>query len=379
MLHLWMPEADGVWQWSTGESWYQASSLEQLIQEIQQYHGEDAIVFFPSRDMQVVQHTQAKAQYKQLGVNGVKYVLEEFVALPIDSMKVLHHFQDPDRLTVLGIANHKVETLQHVLTLIPCKIISLLPDFLILPTPELGQIVIANVSGRLLVRENEFKGSSIDDLALYLDFQPLEQRYKISHFTDEQINTLKAIATDEQIESFEYALPTLKKAKAHPFNILPKEQNTTSISGYWKACAAVLVVAFMVQLGYDATRWYQYKKVADQTAIQAVDQYKDWFGKTSRVTEQNLKSQFESQMRLNKNANIQVLQLLSRVGPILMQNQMTANRIDYDASVLSMELKAQSLTALQNFTQQLQQQGFKAELGNIQPNGASAIGLVKIQ
>ncbi|MCL5272476.1 MAG: general secretion pathway protein GspL, partial [Gammaproteobacteria bacterium] len=126
-------------------------------------------------------------------------------------------------------------------------------------------------------------------------------------------------------------------------------------------------------------RWYQYKKVADQTAIQAVDQYKDWFGRSSRVTEQNLKSQFESQMRLNKKANIQVLQLLSRIGPILMQNQITANRIAYDASVLNMELKAHSLVTLQNFTQQLQQQGFKAELGNIQPNGASAIGLVKVQ
>ena len=379
MLHLWMPEANGVWQWSTGEKWHQASSLEHLIYEIQQYHGEDTIVFFPSRDVQLVQHTQAKSQYKKLGVDGIKYLLEEFVVLPIDSMKVLHHFQEPDQLTILGVAHHKVETLQHVLTLIPCKIIALLPDFLILPTPELGKVIIANVSGRLLVRENEFKGSSIDDLALYLDFQPLGQRYNIGHFTAEQIDRLQAIATDEQIESFDYVLPAFKKAKAHPFNILPKEKNNTSISVYWKACAAVLVAAFMVQLGYDATRWYQYKKVANQTAIQAVDQYKDWFGRSSRVTEQNLKSQFESQMRLNKKANIQVLQLLSRIGPILMQNQITANRIAYDASVLNMELKAHSLVTLQNFTQQLQQQGFKAELGNIQPNGASAIGLVKVQ
>ena len=90
-------------------------------------------------------------------------------------------------------------------------------------------------------------------------------------------------------------------------------------------------------------------------------------------------SQFESQLRLNKNANTQALQLLSRVGPILMQNQIVASRVNYDSAVLNMELKANSSAVLQNLTQQLNQQGFKVELGNIQPNGAGAIGLVKIQ
>lgn len=379
MLYLWMPEANGVWQWSTGESWSQASSLEQLIQDIQGYHGQEAVVFFPSRDVQMLQQNLAKPQYKKLGPDGVKYLLEEFVVLPIDSMKVLHHFQNPDQLIILGVANSMVETLQHALSLIPVKVVSLLPDFLILPLPEVGQTVIANVSGRLLVRESEFLGNSVDDLALFLDYQPPGQSYKISNFTAEQMQSLEAMVTHEQIESFHYEVPVLKKAQHHPFNILPKAKNSSGVSGYWKACAAVLVAALMVQFGYDAIRWYKYKKVADQTALQAIDQYKYWFGQSSRVTEQNLKSQFESHLRLNKSANTQALQLLSRVGPVLMQNQIVANRIAYDASILNMELKANSAAALQNLAQQLNSQGFKAELGNIQPNGAGAIGLVKIQ
>ncbi len=379
MLYLWMPEANGVWQWSTGESWSQASSLEQLIQDIQGYHGQEAVVFFPSRDVQMLQQNLAKPQYKKLGPDGVKYLLEEFVVLPIDSMKVLHHFQNPDQLIILGVANSMVETLQHALSLIPVKVVSLLPDFLILPLPEVGQTVIANVSGRLLVRESEFLGNSVDDLALFLDYQPPGQSYKISNFTAEQMQSLEAMATHEQIESFHYEVPVLKKAQHHPFNILPKAKNSSGVSGYWKACVAVLVAALMVQFGYDAIRWYKYKKVADQTALQAIDQYKYWFGQSSRVTEQNLKSQFESHLRLNKSANTQALQLLSRVGPVLMQNQIVANRIAYDTSILNMELKANSAAALQNLAQQLNSQGFKAELGNIQPNGAGAIGLVKIQ
>ncbi|MCG2609313.1 type II secretion system protein GspL [Acinetobacter sp. SM34] len=379
MLYLWMPEANGVWQWSTGESWSQAASLEQLIQDTQGYHGQEAVVFFPSRDVQMLQQSLAKPQYKKLGVDGVKYLLEEFVVLPIDSMKVLHHFQNPDRLVILGVAHSTVETLQHALNLIPVKVISLLPDFLILPVPEVGQTIIANLSGHLLVRESEFMGNSVDDLALFLDYQPPGQSYKISNFTAEQMQSLEAMVTHEQIKTFDYAVPLLKKAQHHPFNVLPKAKNSTGVSGYWKACAAVLVAALVVQFGYDVTRWYKYKKVADQTALQAVDQYKYWFGQSSRVTEQNLKSQFESHVRLNKSANTQALQLLSRIGPVLMQNQIVANRVHYEASALNMELKANSSTVLQNLIQQLNQQGFKAELGNIQPNGAGVMGLVKIQ
>lgn len=379
MLYLWMPEANGVWQWSIGEHWNQASNLDALIQQTQQYHGEEAIAFFPSRDVQMLQQNLAKAQYKKLGVDGVKYLLEEFVVLPIDSMKVLHHFNHPDQLTVLGVANYTVETLQHALNLIPVKITALLPDFLILPVPETGQIVMANLSGRLLVREHEFLGNSIDDVSVYLDFQHAEQQYKVSGLTFEQMQSLQAAVTHEQIESFDYVVPILKKPKQHPFNILPKLKSATGVSGYWRVCIAVTIAVFMVQFIYDATRWYKYKKVADQTAIQAIDQYKYWFGASSRVTEQNLKSQFESHIRLNKTANTQALSLFSRVGPVLMQNQIVAQRIGYEASILNMELNASSAAMLQNLTQQLNQQGFKVELGTIQPNGTGVVGWLKIQ
>ena len=83
-----MPEANGVWQWSRGSDWTKSSSLEQLIQDIKLYQGEEAVVFFPSREVQILQQKFSKTQYKQLGVDGVKYLLEEYVILPIDQMKV---------------------------------------------------------------------------------------------------------------------------------------------------------------------------------------------------------------------------------------------------------------------------------------------------
>ncbi|EEY87708.1 general secretion pathway protein L [Acinetobacter radioresistens SH164] len=375
-----MPEANGVWQWSNGDAWSESSSLEQLIQEIKIYQGEETVVFFPSRGLQLLQQQMSKSQYKQLGTEGVRYLLEEYVIQPIDQLKVLHYFQAAEeRLTVMGIAQNSVETLLHSLNLLPLKVAALLPDFLVLPQPDPGETILANIHQRLLARENEFSGNSIDELGVYLEFIHPETRFRCSGLRPDQQIVLDAVTTQEQRQYFSYQFEPIKKPKQHPFNILPKAQKSEQFSGYWKACAAVFCAILIVQLSYDVLRWSKLKKLADQTAIQAIDQYQDWFGPNSRITEENIQSQFESQLRMSRSANTEALQILSRVGPILAQQQILAERVGYESSILSLDLKASSSEQLQALTQQLNQQGFKAELGNVQTQGAGVIGLVKVQ
>ena len=380
MLYLWMPEANGVWQWSRGSDWTKSSTLEQLIQDIKLYQGEEAVVFFPSREVQILQQKFSKTQYKQLGVDGVKYLLEEYVILPIDQMKVFSYFQQPDQVSILGIHQYAVTTMQHSLSLIPLKIVSLLPDFLMLPAPEAGQTILANINGQLLVREGEFLGNSIDDISVYLDFADREKNYLYSGLTDEQAVSLFAIATADQREPFDYQFSEIKKTKQHPYNVLPKaKQANQGVSRYWQACAVLVVVLIIAQLSYDALRWIKLKKVADQTALIAVDQYKKWFPNEQRITEESVERQFKNKLALSQSANTQALQLLSRVGPILMQHHIIASRVNYDTAVLNMDLVAKNAEGLQTLVTQLNQQGFKAELGNVQTQGASVVGLVKIQ
>ena len=380
MLYLWMPEANGVWQWTRGTEWAKSSSLEQLIQDIKLYQGEEAVVFFPSREVQILQQNLSKTQYKQLGVDGVKYLLEEYVILPIDQMKVFSHFQQPEQVSVLGIHQYAVTTMQHSLSLIPLKIVSLLPDFLTLPVPKVGQTILANINGQLLVRENEFLGDSIDDLGLYLDVADRKKSFLYSALTGEQVASLVAITGSDQREEFQYEFVELKKAKLHPYNVLPKaKQSNNGVSGYWQACAVLLVALLVAQLSYDGLRWYKLKKMADQTALIAVNQYKTWFPNEQRITEESIQRQFKNKLALSQGANTQALQLLSRVGPILMQHQIIANKINYDTSVLNMGLVAKTSDGLQTLVTQLNQQGFKAELGNVQTQGSGVIGLVKIQ
>ena len=293
-------------------------------------------------------------------------------------MKVVHHFQN-DQLHILGVAQSSIETWQHALSLLPIKCVAFLPDFLLLPEPEQNEVILLNFADQLLVRENIWFGNSVDDLGLFLEFQPPDTQYKFSNLNINQWDTLAAATTKDQRTEFDYQFQAFPKARQHPFNVLPKAKNAeTQWSGYWKAAAVILVAVIFVQLGYDALRWAKLKKVADQVSVQAVDQYKHWFG-NGRVTEQNIKSQFESQLRMSQLGDTQALSLLSRVGPILMQKQIIAQQVSYEASTLAMSLKAKSANDLQALTQQLNQQGFQAELGNVQADSIGAIGMVKVK
>ena len=379
MLYIWMPETNGTWYWSTGENWLQSNSLEQLIQDLQTHNGKEAVVYFSSRHAQVFQQTMNKTHYKQLGQDGVKFLLEEFVTLPIDQMKVVHHFQN-DQLNILGVAQSTIETWQYALSLLPVQIVAFLPDFLMLPEPEENQVIIANLYDHVLMRENAWSGDAVDDLGLYLEFLPAETQVQHSNLNFSQLDSLATVTNADQRTESAYQFQQLVRAKQHPFNVLPKAKNAeTQWSGYWKAAAVVLVAVIFVQLAYDALRWAKLKKVADQTAVQAIDQYKSWFGENSRVTEQNIKSQFESQLRMSKLGDTAALSLLSRVGPILMQKQIVAQQVNYADSTLAMSLKAKSADDLQALTQQLNQQGFQAELGNVQADSIGAVGMVKIK
>ena len=379
MLYIWMPETNGTWYWSTGENWLQSNSLEQLIQDLQTHNGKEAVVYFSSRHAQVFQQTMNKTHYKQLGQDGVKFLLEEFVTLPIDQMKVVHHFQN-DQLNILGVAQSTIETWQYALSLLPVQIVAFLPDFLMLPEPETNQVIIANLYDHVLVRENAWSGDAVDDLGLYLEFLPAETQVRHSNLNFSQLDSLATVTNADQRTESAYQFQQLVRAKQHPFNVLPKAKNAeTQWSGYWKAAAVVLVAVIFVQLAYDALRWAKLKKVADQTAVQAIDQYKSWFSENSRVTEQNIKSQFESQLRMSKLGDTAALSLLSRVGPILMQKQIVAQQVNYADSTLAMSLKAKSADDLQALTQQLNQQGFQAELGNVQADSIGAVGMVKIK
>lgn len=379
MLYIWMPEGDGVWKWSYGETWQEAYTLDQLIRALADVQGQDALVFFPSQMTQVFSQTLLKSQYQKMGQEAAQYLIEDALIHSIDQFKILQNFQAPETLHLLAISHQQVQTLQHALNLLPIQIVALLPDFLLLQTPLAQHIHIALCDGRYLIRESNECGLAVDDLSMYLNFQLPDQQYQLSGFESNSLAQLKQQYSDAEFTLIEDPWQLDKKLRQHAWNVWPKSKKTERFPVQWKACAALVAAIIVAQFSYDALRWMQNKKMADQTAQQAVEQYQSWFGAQGRVSEQNLKSQFESHLRQNQRAEIQSLDVLSKVGPLLMQHNIVAENLLFQDKIFKLSLKAQSTEHLQRLIEQMKQQGLDVELGRVEAISGAAKGEVKVQ
>ena len=379
MLYIWMPESDGTWKWSLGNEWQIAPTLEQLIRVVADQQVQDVLVFFPSPMIQVFSHRLSKSQYQKMGAEAAQYLIEDNLIHSIDQFKILQKFEAPETLHLLAIAQQQLQTLQHALSLLPIKLSGLLPDFLLLQIPASSNIHIAACDGQYLVRVSNEQGLAIDDLDLYLSYQLPEQHYQLSGFDTQSFEQLTQQYPDAHFTVLNMPWLFDKKLKQHPWNVLPKTQKTSNLPTQWKACAALVAAIIVAQLSYDALRWAQNKKVADQTAQQAIEQYQSWFGAQGRVSEQNLKSQFESHLRMSQSAETQSLELLSRIGPILMQQNIVAEKLSFKDKILQLSLKAPSTESLQRLIEQMKQQGLQAELGRVEAISGAAVGEVKVQ
>ncbi|MCH4248219.1 MAG: type II secretion system protein GspL [Acinetobacter populi] len=382
MLYLCMPEGQGQWLWQLDDgAWQIADSLEQLIQTIQAvYKASDCVVFFPSQSAQFFTQSLPRTQYKQLGQQGVAYLIEEYTIDPIDHLAIFHDFHD-DQVNFMAMSQVTRETYQKSLALLPWHVLALLPDFLLVPAPEKESCNIAQIFDRKLVRWSSYRGWYLDDVSLLAQLPVTVKIANLYQLDDDLTASVKAIMGDD----LDYRVLALDKInisrfKQHPFNALLKtKRKQNSGVNYWKACAAILCLAVIAQVTYDALQWWKYQTIANQTAQLAVDQYKQWFPNESRINEQNLSSSFKSKLRMNAAADRQVLQLISRVGPILQQANIPAERVTYQDNALNLSLLARNSDALTQLTEQFKQQGFAVELGAIRNQGSNVIGLMKVQ
>lgn len=381
MLYLWMPEGQGQWQWQLDEGqWQSADSLEQLIQSVQlHYKRQDAVVFFPHQSAQFFTQSLNRAQYKQLGQQGVQYLLEEYTIEPIEHLAIFHDFHH-EQLNFMAMSQHTRDTYQQSLALLPWHIQALLPDFLLVAEPEAESLNIAQIGHHRLMRWSALRGWSLDDVSFLSqlpNFQTVNL-YELDDFTAQAIQN--QLGQDVEYQPRVLEKIQLSRFRQHPFNALLKtKRKATAGVNYWKACAAVLCLAVVVQVVFDGLRWWKYQSLSNQTAQLAIDQYQQWYPNEKHITEQNLKKNFKSKLQLNAAADRQALRLISRVGPILQQNNIAAEQVQYQNNALSLNLLARNSESLNQLTAQFKQQGFSTELGAIRNQGNQVIGLVKVQ
>lgn len=391
MLYLWMPEYGAISQdgssvtntfrWHASKSnrfkphgvegWQTAQGWDALLAATAPENEQEVTVFFPTSSVQMLRQPMSRPQLRQMGTNGLRYLLEEYTLTPIDQLDVRHQHRGND-LTVLAKPQQDVAALIASFGLTPWRVVAALPDFLLLPMVEGSATLLLDGTNRIL-RLDECYAVSADNLAITLErLSDIKKIQVIGQLNDADCATLDAQKAASGLDwqlldvpvSSVFAIDGL--THKHPYNLTVNKQDS-GFSPYWKVVAAVFVGAIAVQMLYDTVRIWRYHGVEQATKIQAEQQYRQWFPDEQRIID--LKKQMKGHLNGLGAVDMTALSILSQVGPALSQANLPAQKVHYASNAgtgqLELQINAPSLPALENLRSQIAAQGLTAELGTV--------------
>ena len=383
MLYVWMPEGDAAWRWWVGmelaatmllSEWQVADNWEALLTDTAVNPQREVTVFFPSSSAQLLQRSMSRQQRRQLGDQGVRYLLEEYTLGSVEQLAVRDQLIGDDELNVLAVPSNHIAQYIQSMALGNWQLHALLPDFLLLPVQaERATLLLHNRTP--LLRLSEGYAVLAEDLAVVLPRLPqLTALTVLGEPSELQQQQLLDLEIPIEYQAASLQLPA--QLARHPYNFLPKPKGL-AISAHWKALAALLVLAVLVQILHDGLTAWRYQQVAEATQAQAEQQFRQWFPDEQRII--NLRRQMEGRLQSNSEQDLTALSLIGRVDPVLQQAQLVAQSIRYRDEVLELNIVASNLAALEQLRGQMDQQGLTAELGAVTSVGTDVSGLLRIK
>ncbi len=394
MLYIWMPEYDGVsadgskidhaFRWHTAqnnsekdgsnqsvEHWQTANGWDALLAATATENINDVMVFFPTASTQMLRQPMSRGQLRQIGTNGVRYLLEEYTLTPIDQLDIRYQHQS-DTLTLLAKPQQAVAELLASFGLTPWRVVGALPDFLLLPLATSGATLFLDGPNRIL-RIDESYAVSADNLDVTLThLNNITQIQVIGTLSEADRLILDAHKNAAGLDWQLLDLPASSIFAAerislkHPYNLVIQTKES-SIPSYWKVVAAVLVAAITVQMLYDALSIWRYHSIAVTTKAQAEEQYRQWFPDEKRIV--NLKQQMQGHISSLGAVDMSALSMISQVGPALSEANLTAHKVQYAKSEgvgqLELQINAPNLEALESLRTQIETNGLVAALGSV--------------
>lgn len=385
MLYIWVPSGTESWRYCVTNdpqfaSWQQADNLDQLLHHTQTALGHkpnsDAVVFFPSVKSQVIRREMSATQFKKMGDVGLRYVLEEFALTPIEQLDMRAQHGEGS-VTLLSMPLAEVQLYLDLLRITGWRIQALLPDFLLLPLTPDTATYYADPPKRL-VRIDASLGYDADGLEIILPRLPAHVQ---------AINVMGSLSSEDHallansgltVQTVPVAFDVRHLDARHPYNMLARRQDS-SLPAYWKVVAAVVLVMLGVQMLYDGVRTYQNTHQTKVVRAQAETYFKQWFPDERPKAGATLKKQLQAHLKSTDTAGNNALTLMSRVAPVLAQNNVFATVVNYKANALDVTVNAPNMPALDILKTQLTDQGLKVSLSEANAKGSEAVGTLHIQ
>ena len=413
MLHVWLRAQHSplaVWhedikQWQVIDGWQQ---LHDIYGSYKTNSQKSVCLYFPSSHVLQVDSELNTAQLKQLGMSGKQYLFEETSLTPVEQLAIRqmtenssHHFY--------ALAQSDIESWQQSAKIVGMNIVALLPDFLLLPTPEEGagqQIVLYQDKQTMLLRQSLHQGMAVSYLPLIFERFPhlsevlllpaIDSAFDDSNYAShnglaENFTNEPALGDDIDLTKYETTanaftqtaamiaehqlllttLPVAPKPleipERHALNFFIKSTDS-QLSPYLRVAMMVALSALVLQMATDGVQWYQYKAATAATKTEIATQYQAWFSNEPLSTRTKLQVQLQPKLRSDSQAPNAHIAVLSRISPLIKQSSLRAQALVMQPTALSFTLIAPDRGSLDQFTNTLVSQGLNAKLEQVNGN-----------
>ena len=412
MLHVWLraqhsPLAvwhDDIQQWQSVDGWQQ---LQAIYGSHKTNVQKTLCLYFPSSYVLQIDTEFNNTQLKQLGNTGKQYLFEETSLTPVEQLTI-RQISHADHHQLYALAQSDIETWQQSAKLAGMTITALLPDFLLLPTPEEGvgqQVTLYQDTQTMLLRQSLRQGMAVSYLPLIFERFPhlsevhvvppivsVDEASSLSasgNFTDTLSDTIESRNIDLQKPSTSIdfmaqtsalitehqllltALTTtprpVENPDRHALNFFIKSTDS-QLSPYLRVAMMVALSALVLQMATDGVQWYQYNAAAIETKSEIARQYQSWFADEPLSTRTKLQVQLQPKLRSDSQAPASHMAALARISPLIKQSSLSAQALVMQPSSLSFTLIAPDRSSLDQFTSTLTAQGLNAKLEQVNGN-----------
>ena len=421
MLHVWLRAQHSplaVWhedikQWQLIDGWQQ---LHDIYGSYKTNSQKSVCLYFPSSHVLQVDSELNTAQLKQLGMSGKQYLFEEASLTPVEQLAIRQMTENTSH-HLYALAQSDIESWQQSAKLAGMNIVALLPDFLLLPTPEEGagqQLVLYQDQQTMLLRQSLHQGMAVSYLPLIFErFPHLSEVLLLPAIDDifdgsstvfhqasnnglaENLANEPALGDDigididltkpaptasastqtaAMIAEHQLLLTTLpivpkplENPERHALNFFIKSTDS-QLSPYLRVAMMVALTALVLQMATDGVQWYQYKTAAAATKTEIAAQYQSWFPNEPLSTRTKLQVQLQPKLRSDSQAPDSHIAVLARISPLIKQSSLRAQALVMQPAALSFTLIAPDRGSLDQFTNTLVAQGLNAKLEQVNGN-----------
>ncbi len=394
MLHVWLRAQHSslaIWdaqsnQWQIADGWQQLQ--ETYSNSYKTSNNKALCLYFPTSYMLQVDTQLNTAQLKQLGNTGKQYLFEETSLTSIDQLAI-RQINQANITHLYALAQSDIEAWQQSAALAGLTISALLPDFLLLPTPEEGagqQIVLYQDPYTTLIKQADYQGLAVSYLPLIFERLPhlsevcsvpaietadskINDNSTVSHLTISNLSADTAtLISDQQLLLTPLTITArpIEQPERQALNFFIKTSDS-KLSPYLRVALMVALSALTLQIATDAVQWYRYDAATTSVQQAVATQYQSWFINERLNLRTSLATQMQNKLRSDTQAS-SPMAALARISPLIKQSSLKAQALSIQPTALSFTLIAPDRNSLDQFANTLNEQGLSASLERVSGN-----------